>query len=331
MSLKEKINEILRELGISRKEFEKKLRELRSHFEDLIDEETLILLTAYHFGYERINSVAETAFKKGKVILKGIIDYITEPKEIKLKDGEKTLFATGVLRDETGSIKIHFWNDVVELIKTGELIEGDLVKVKGFIRRKEAPVISVRDPTDVEVIKRKIESLECYVYAVQEIGGKVKALLVANDRTLVAIARDEVAEEITKLSDKVVKLKGVQRENIVFVECIESFEEAKKKPRLCFTPIEKVLPLTYLNVKGRISGIEEIRRIRGKQMAELYISDETGRIRLSLWDENVEFFKKADIGDYVKIFNGHSRIGWDGEIEIYCGVSTFIVLRKSNL
>ncbi len=329
MNLEDRINEILRELNVSRKDFERKLKELREHFEDLIDEETLVLLTAYLFGYEYVSTVSEIPFRKGKVVLKGIVDNLTEPREIKLKNGEKALFASAILRDETGSIKILLWDNAAKLIKTGELFEGDFVKIKGFIRRKDYPVISVRDSTDIEVIKRRIEEFICKILEIQKFNGKVKVLMALNGRIMVAIAAGEAAKEVLNFKDKFVKVVGIQRENLIFInKVVGKIELPEFEPKIKFTQIEKIIPLTYVNLKGRVSGIGEVKKIRGKDVAEIYISDETGRIRLLLFDENVQIYKDVDVGDYIEVFNGFSRIGRDGEIEIHCDNETFVILRK---
>jgi hypothetical protein len=75
-----------------------------------------------------------------------------------------------------------------------------------------------------------------------------------------------------------------------------------------FTKISEITP-GRVNVRGRISGIGD------PEIAnEIYISDESGRIRVVVWDK--EIYRKAEVGLLVEIYNGYAKEGKRG-IEVH--------------
>lgn len=71
-----------------------------------------------------------------------------------------------------------------------------------------------------------------------------------------------------------------------------------------FTKISEIGP-GRVNIKGRISGIGS-----PETANEIFVSDETGRIRVLLWDR--EIYYKAEIGMNIEIYNGFVKEGKKG-------------------
>ncbi|RLI74975.1 hypothetical protein DRO97_04535 [Archaeoglobales archaeon] len=219
-------------------EFKRKMDEFEKHFSGLVDEETLALLTAYSFGYEPISKIEELTTKKGKVVVKGIVE-----KTFGVREFENGIVTSIILADESGKVKITLWNDAAKLVKTGDVIEGAKIKAKGFLKKKNNGLeISINDPSDIEVFEVEFKNISSIVHGI-------------------------------------------------------------------------------VNIKGRVSGFGEIRKIDSKdvEIAEIYVSDESGRIRVLLWGDKVEIYKNLDIGDFVEIRNGYVKVGKDGDMEIHCG------------
>ncbi len=82
--------------------------------------------------------------------------------------------------------------------------------------------------------------------------------------------------------------------------------------------IKSVVPLKLVNLRGRVSGLSGERMVKGKKMAIIHISDESGRIRVVLFGDNAKLYRDLDIGDWVELYNCYARIGYDGEIEVVC-------------
>ena len=216
--------------------FKEKMKEFNNHFGGLIDDETLALLTAYSFGYEPSFKIEELANKKGKVVVEGTVE-----KTFGVRELEKATVTSIILSDGSGRLKVTLWNDAAKLVKTGDVVEGAKIKIRGFLRKRDDVELSVNDPADVEIL-------------------------------------DLEFVEISRITEGVV------------------------------------------NVKGRVSGFGGMRKTsKNVEIAEIYISDESGRIRVLLWNDKVQVYKKLDIGDYIEIRNGYAKVGKDGEMEVHCG------------
>lgn len=67
-----------------------------------------------------------------------------------------------------------------------------------------------------------------------------------------------------------------------------------------------------LNIKGKVLEISDVRTFHRKDGTEgkvgnLLLGDETGNVRVTLWDEKTNFLNEADYGDTVEVINGYSR------------------------
>ncbi|NHW23139.1 MAG: hypothetical protein HA489_02650 [Archaeoglobales archaeon] len=71
-----------------------------------------------------------------------------------------------------------------------------------------------------------------------------------------------------------------------------------------FTKISEIVP-GKVNIRGKVSGIGDPDIGR-----EIYLSDETGRVRIIVWDKEV--YKKAEIGMTVEIYNAYAKEGKKG-------------------
>jgi replication factor A1 len=77
---------------------------------------------------------------------------------------------------------------------------------------------------------------------------------------------------------------------------------------------------------GRIKDILRVYEFNRKEGDKGYVgsfllNDNTGDMRIVLWDEDVAIFQNADFakGEIVKIINGYPKIGRDGLVEIHIG------------
>jgi replication factor A1 len=64
-----------------------------------------------------------------------------------------------------------------------------------------------------------------------------------------------------------------------------------------------------VNVTGRVESISEPRTVNLRtggtaQVADAFLSDDTGRIKLSLWDDQIEMVSE---GDEISIENGYTQ------------------------
>ena len=93
------------------------------------------------------------------------------------------------------------------------------------------------------------------------------------------------------------------------------------------TPIERLVPgLSDVTVTGRIMRIwrpKTFRRRDGStgKMASLILADETGEVRVVLWDEKAELVEVGElqVGQVVRIAHGYTREGLAGRRELHVG------------
>ena len=85
------------------------------------------------------------------------------------------------------------------------------------------------------------------------------------------------------------------------------------------------------SITGHVTGLDELREFQrkdgsGGQVANIHISDDTGRIRVALWDEQTEILHDIDIGTKVQITDCYAKSGWNDEVELSVGKSSTITI-----
>ncbi|MDY6778613.1 MAG: DUF2240 family protein [Candidatus Nanohaloarchaea archaeon] len=94
--------------------------------------------------------------------------------------------------------------------------------------------------------------------------------------------------------------------------------------------VESVVPgMNRVNLKAQVVNITEpntFERDDGDQgkVQNLILGDETGTVRMSLWDEQTEVAEKIDEGDNIQISNGYTKEDNRGDPELRLGDSTKI-------
>lgn len=100
------------------------------------------------------------------------------------------------------------------------------------------------------------------------------------------------------------------------------------------TPIADIGINSSYSVSGHVSGIDEIREFERadgtkNKVSNIYISDDTGRIRVALWGEHADIVNELDIGSEIRIIDVYAKPGRNEEVELSAGARTSIqILRK---
>ncbi len=100
------------------------------------------------------------------------------------------------------------------------------------------------------------------------------------------------------------------------------------------TPIADIGINASYSVSGHVSGLDEIREFERpdgskNKVSNIYISDNTGRIKVSLWGEHAELVNELDIGSEIRIIDAFAKTGRNEEVELSAGARTGIqILRK---
>ena len=110
-----------------------------------------------------------------------------------------------------------------------------------------------------------------------------------------------------------------------------SVKKSSKKVqfREMMAPIADLKPGMLASVCGFVTGLGEVREFQrddGKagRVANIYISDDTGRIRVALWGEHVDLLQGLDLGYKAEIIDALAKSGWNEELELSCGWRTKI-------
>ncbi len=100
------------------------------------------------------------------------------------------------------------------------------------------------------------------------------------------------------------------------------------------TPISDIGINSAYSITGHVSGIDEIREFERQDgtksmVSNIYVSDNTGRIKVALWGEHAELVNELDIGSEIRIIDAYARSGRNEEVELSAGARTRIeILRK---
>lgn len=173
--------------------------------------------------------------------------------------------------------------------------------------------------------------------------GKVANLLVGDETGKIRVTLwDEMADLTTHLEmdSSVEVLNAYARENNFNqqVELQVGNRSVIKKIddevifREDFTSIADIVPGESYSIAGQVSGLGEIREFNRddgtvNMVSNIYVSDDTGRIRIALWGDHALLVDQLDIDMKVEIIDAFSKSGFNDEIELSAGNRTKIMVR----
>ncbi|MFB6101415.1 MAG: single-stranded DNA binding protein [Haloplanus sp.] len=235
-------------------EFEAAVHDKVEQMGGLADEETAAMLIAHELEDEEVSGVAdiEPGMDEVKFLAKvvGIGDLRTFDRDG--EDGDEGRVINVDVADETGQVRISFWDRMAQSVADGELDVGDVLRIKG--RPQEGY-------SGVEVSVDQAET-------------------------------DEDAEV------------DVQVQDTYRVEDLS-------------------LGLSDVNLQGRVLSTDTVRtfdRDDGSEgrVSNLTLGDETGRVRVTLWDEKADRAEELDPETSVEVVDGYVRER-DGDLELHVG------------
>jgi replication factor A1 len=99
------------------------------------------------------------------------------------------------------------------------------------------------------------------------------------------------------------------------------------------TPISDIGINAAYSVAGHVSGIDDIREFdrpdgTKSKVSNIFISDNTGRIKVALWAEHADFINEIDIGSEIRIVDAFAKSGRNEEVELSAGARTSIQIIK---
>ncbi|QSG13746.1 single-stranded DNA binding protein [Halapricum desulfuricans] len=241
------------EADVSEEKFREAVEEKVEQMGGLADEETAAMLIAHELSENEVNAIAdiETGMDEVKFLAKvtSIGELRTFERDGEDEDGHVINVEAA---DETGQVRLAFWDEQAVSIDDGTLEAGQVLRIKG--RPKDGY-------NGLEVSVEKAEP-------------------------------DDDAEIDVDLDGR--------------------------------TDIDSLsMGQSDVNVQGIVLGTESIRtfdRDDGSEgrVANLTLGDESGRIRVTLWDDRADRAEQLDAGTPVEVVDGYVRER-DGSLELHVG------------
>ncbi len=235
-------------------EFEAAVHDKVEQMGGLADEETAAKLIAHELADEEVSGIADIKPGMDEVKFLGKVVSIGEVRTFERdgEDAEDGRVANVEVADETGRVRISFWDDHAGAVEEGQLEVGQVLRIAG--RPKEGY-------SGVEVNVDKVEP-------------------------------DPDAE--------------------IDVQVLDTYR------------VEDLsLGLSDVNLVGRVLATDSVRtfdRDDGTEgrVANLTLGDETGRVRVTLWDDKADRATEVEVDDCVEVVDGYVRER-DGDIELHVG------------
>ncbi|WP_435067865.1 single-stranded DNA binding protein [Haloplanus sp. C73] len=239
-------------------EFEAAVHDKVEQMGGLADEETAAMLIAHELEDEEVSGVAdidpdmnEVKFL-AKVIGVGDLRTFERDGEDVDDDAEEGRVINVDVADETGQVRVSFWDRMAQSVDDGELAVGDVIRIKGRPQEGYSGVEVSADQAEV----------------------------------------DEEAEVDVQIQDT-------------------------------YRVDDLSLGLSDVNLRGRVLATDSVRtfdRDDGSEgrVANLTLGDETGRVRVTLWDERADRATELDTGTSVEVVDGYVRER-DGDLELHVG------------
>jgi len=297
---------------ISLKEFKQLVDEKMDIMGGLCDEHTAALLVAHDLGAEGVNAIKikEITLDKKNVEFLGKITGISDPREFNRNDGSPGRVCNLTVADETGEITVVLWDELVDVVKTGDIKDGDVLKIRGYVKesqrglevnigrgggiaRDESAKITVKDPmvkiNEVRVGMGNV-CVRGLILSKQEprsfnrkdgSQGAVQGLMLGDDmgKIRLTVWDNKLKDvEVFNPGDTIEVLHAYTRESMGGVEIqvgsrgIIRKSDKKVEYEEPVTKIGDVEPDKSYNVKGIVTGIDGVREFttRDGKLGRLY-------------------------------------------------------------
>jgi replication factor A1 len=90
-----------------------------------------------------------------------------------------------------------------------------------------------------------------------------------------------------------------------------------------------------VDIEGKVVTIYDVRTFSKKdgsegQVRNVVIADQTSKIRVTFWDDDVDKIAKVDEGDVIRILHGYTKEGFRGGLEFTVGRKSELVLNPKD-
>lgn len=333
---------------ISIDEFKRMVEEKIAAMGNLCDEKTAAMLVAKGMGadvdvYVKIKDI--DAGRKDIVFSGKVTDVVT--RNFKRADGSTGTVANLTLGDETGYIRTVLWDDnYISSVKVGDVLKvrGDArsgnfgleVNAKGVevsggeIETKKYKIKDIQPNTSfVDIAGKVLEVSDTKEFVRKDSSpGKMGALTIGDETGRIRVLLwGEHAEKKFPVGSTVEITNAYVKERYGRAEIHLSSRGGIRESSKAVAYSERINKIAEIemnepcSIVGNVSGIGSVREFVSRsgnpmKVGTIHLSDETGRIRVSLWGDKSDIIAKIDVGSKVKITDGFAKIGFNNEIEI---------------
>jgi len=313
---------------------------------------------------EVLTKIGSIRPEMGNVTFTGRVLAVSEVREFQRSDGSMGRVANITLADETGSVRLALWDESTEMIKSGDLAVDQCLKVRGLakegyagtevslghgggieevdqdIQPRVAPykIVEIkRDMGDVSLLAVVVDPGEIREFMRKDGGkGQVRGVLLGDETGKIRLTLwNEMAQMPLAKGETIEVINGSSRERYGSLEIQTGSGTAVRKSSQKLDFSEKITPIadlkagTICSVSGFVTGLGEVREFqrddgRAGRVASIYISDNSGRVKVALWGDHVDLLQGLDLGYKAELIDAQVKNGWNEGLELSCGWSTRI-------
>ncbi len=302
--------------------------------------------------------------ESGNVAFTGRVLSISEIREFQRSDGSVGRVANLTMGDETGTVRIALWDETADLIKSGDLKVDQCLKIRGLAKEGYAGTeISLGRQGNIEEVDLDIRPRSS-LYKISEIKrdmsefslvavvvdfgearefqrkdgspGLVRTVVLGDETGKIRLTLwNEQAQMQLAEGETIEVINGSSRERYGSVEIQTGGYTLIRKSCQQVSFSEKMTAISDLktgmlaSVSGFVTGLGEVREFQredGRQgrVANIYISDASGRVKVALWGDHVQLLQGLDLGHKAALIDAQVKSGWNDELELSCGWRTKI-------
>jgi len=195
-------------------------------------------------------------------------------------DGAEGKVASATMTDDTGSVRVVFWDQYADQMKDAK--PGEVIRLSGAYtktgRNGEVEVHAGRSAKIERGLKQKISA------------ARTPAKAAGAKSVVEAVGRKSIVDLSVEMRD--VDIEG---------------------------KVAKVFPPTSFEREGKQGKVQNI-----------VIGDESGTVRVTFWNEDVEKVKDLQEGDVIRIQHGYVKEGFRGGVEYHAGRRSDIQINPSD-
>jgi|AGTN01.2.fsa_nt_gi Single-stranded DNA-binding replication protein A (RPA), large (70 kD) subunit and related ssDNA-binding proteins len=371
---------------VTREQFSQLIDDKIDAMDGLCDQWTAALLVAHDLGLDDLTAVkkspggAAAVSDGGSVMAAGgalvkikdismnqrNVDFVGRvttaypPRTFSRQDGTTGSVANITVADETGEVRVSLWDDLADAVKTGDIKEGDTLRVRGYVKegqkglevsigrgggimKDDSVKITLKDPmvkiADIKVGNGNV-STRGVVLSRQEprtfsrkdgSSGTLASFMLGDETGKIRVtAWDTKVQDLDPFQpgESIELLHGYTREGFnggvevnVGSRGILRKSETDVRYEEATTKIGDITPDNSYNVKGTVTGIDGVREFTTKdgkagRLCGVWLSDDTGRVRVVFWGEHANFAEALSVGDEILVTDTQAKVGMKGDIEL---------------